>query len=51
MLNSSDFMPYIVFIASPSVEELSQRQNEAPSNARKLTVSKIFVTSTDYCCS
>lgn len=37
MLNSSEFKPYIVFIASPSVEELTQRQNEAPSNARKLT--------------
>ena len=37
MLNSSEFMPYIIFIASPTLDELTQRQNEAPSNARKLT--------------
>lgn len=40
MLNSSEFMPYVVFIASPTVDELTQRQNEAPPNARRLTVSK-----------
>ncbi len=43
MLNSSEFMPYVVFIASPSIDELSERQNEAPSNARKLTVRKCIV--------
>ena len=43
MLNSPEFMPYVVFIASPSVDELTQRQNEAPSNARKLTVRQPFV--------
>ena len=36
-------MPYVVFIASPSIDELSERQNEAPSNARKLTVRKCIV--------
>lgn len=31
-------MPYVVFIASPTVDELTQRQKAAPDNARKLTV-------------
>jgi hypothetical protein len=46
MLNSSEFKPYIVFVASPSVEELTQRQNEAPSSARKMTVRKPSVLDT-----
>ena len=46
MLNSSEFKPYIVFVASPSVDELTQRQNEAPSSARKMTVRKASVLDT-----
>jgi hypothetical protein len=46
MLNSSEFKPYIVFVASPSVDELTQRQNEAPSSARKMTVRKPSVLDT-----
>lgn len=48
MLNSSEFMPYIVFIASPTADELTRRQNEAPPNARRLTreeMSKIVAQS------
>ncbi|XP_028393476.1 MAGUK p55 subfamily member 2-like [Dendronephthya gigantea] len=41
MLDKSEFKPYIVFIASPGVDELSQRQDEAPSNARKLTTEEM----------
>ncbi|XP_046860400.1 protein PALS2-like [Xenia sp. Carnegie-2017] len=37
MLKNSEFMPYVVFIASPTTDELIQRQARAPSNSRQLT--------------